>query len=571
MTQPMTEVEYTELIARAGEIAAPLGAFYASDAGAGRVGPVRKDLPKPPPHRWPGLGTKRAPTEEEVKEPCDFPWIAQPMYMLATNAQDLMDHLSYGVQQWQHLADSLRNAAMIYQKTDENAADAITTGGVQEPAPAPASTDGRPGKKLVGGQRRPDNLDTTNKAVKDACGHLRRFADTDHQKNGDLETKSLSRFADEWQKYQQILLDARHRFRPFQSWSGDTHDMVEKELLQHIAWCETMAANCVSLANQARTIIKAHKDAVRDHPTNGAETTAHANDNHAPDTGQETDLATLMVRYIRYYCSNPYETGWFEKNHCGSEGWHKDSGCHFAGGEDCDYVDKPDDLNGYRNFEKRFKKLQDDSDRAQENYKNAVWGLSPISSPTPPQATPIPRPAPPKPPDPNPVNPVNPVNPINPVKPTPNMPFMPQMPQVPQMPQMPTEPDEAAAAGAGRLTGAGVKPASLGGGVKPASFGGAGGGGGPSMPLTPMDAEAAAARAAAGAGPGAASAGRGGAGGMGGMPMGGMPMAPGAGGKGDNEGKGKRVQAEDDALYVEDRSWTEGVIGRRRAKDPEKG
>ena len=52
---------------------------------------------------------------------------------------------------------------------------------------------------------------------------------------------------------------------------------------------------------------------------------------------------------------------------------------------------------------------------------------------------------------------------------------------------------------------------------------------------------------------------------MGGMP-GGMPMAPGAG-KGENEGKGKRVQGEDDALYVEDRAWTEGVIGRRRAKD----
>ena len=41
--------------------------------------------------------------------------------------------------------------------------------------------------------------------------------------------------------------------------------------------------------------------------------------------------------------------------------------------------------------------------------------------------------------------------------------------------------------------------------------------------------------------------------------------------QGGNEGKGKRVQAEDDALYVEDRSWTEGVIGRRRAKDTDKG
>jgi hypothetical protein len=44
--------------------------------------------------------------------------------------------------------------------------------------------------------------------------------------------------------------------------------------------------------------------------------------------------------------------------------------------------------------------------------------------------------------------------------------------------------------------------------------------------------------------------------------MGGAPAAQG----GKNE-KGKRGATEDEALYTEDREWTEGVIGRRRAKD----
>lgn len=41
------------------------------------------------------------------------------------------------------------------------------------------------------------------------------------------------------------------------------------------------------------------------------------------------------------------------------------------------------------------------------------------------------------------------------------------------------------------------------------------------------------------------------------------PMAPGGQ---DQRGKGKRVQSEDEALYTEERQWTEGVIGNRSRK-----
>jgi hypothetical protein len=49
---------------------------------------------------------------------------------------------------------------------------------------------------------------------------------------------------------------------------------------------------------------------------------------------------------------------------------------------------------------------------------------------------------------------------------------------------------------------------------------------------------------------------------------GGMGMAPmaGQGGKG-KDNKAKRAQQEEEALYAEDRPWTEAVIGNRRRKD----
>jgi hypothetical protein len=43
------------------------------------------------------------------------------------------------------------------------------------------------------------------------------------------------------------------------------------------------------------------------------------------------------------------------------------------------------------------------------------------------------------------------------------------------------------------------------------------------------------------------------------------PMA-GQGGKGEDS-KAKRAQQDEEALYAEDRPWTEAVIGNRRRKD----
>ncbi|WP_373234375.1 type VII secretion system ESX-1 target EspB [Mycobacterium marinum] len=100
-------------------------------------------------------------------------------------------------------------------------------------------------------------------------------------------------------------------------------------------------------------------------------------------------------------------------------------------------------------------------------------------------------------------------------------------------------------------------------GVKPMSLGGGGGGGLGGMPMGDAalaggeSVRPAAAGDVAGAGQGGGAAGRGMAGGGMGMPMGGA-------GQGQGGAKSKGAQQDEEALYTEDREWTEAVIGNRR-------
>ncbi|BBX75576.1 secretion protein EspB [Mycobacterium shinjukuense] len=102
--------------------------------------------------------------------------------------------------------------------------------------------------------------------------------------------------------------------------------------------------------------------------------------------------------------------------------------------------------------------------------------------------------------------------------------------------------------------------------VKAASLGGGGGGGVPSMPLAPatgIDAESV--RPAAAGDLGALGQGKAAAGSA--LGGGGMGMPMGAHGQGHGGAKSKGAQQEEEALYTEDRAWTEAVIGNRRRQD----
>ena len=89
----------------------------------------------------------------------------------------------------------------------------------------------------------------------------------------------------------------------------------------------------------------------------------------------------------------------------------------------------------------------------------------------------------------------------------------------------------------------------------------------PAMPLQPaVEAEGVRGGASGAAGrPDLGSLARGASPGMGGGGPMGMPMGAGAGAGGQGgDGKSKRIEGTEEALYTEDREWTEGIIGRRR-------
>jgi len=149
------------------------------------------------------------------------------------------------------------------------------------------------------------------------------------------------------------------------------------------------------------------------------------------------------------------------------------------------------------------------------------------------------------------------------------LPTMPTMPTLPTLPSdVPSDvPADMSVPTDGVLGGVGAGSSKLPAGGLGMRAAAVGGGGVPSMPLQPPVAAEGAGSAAGRGGPNL-----GGAGAMGGAAMGGrggMGMVPpmaGQGGKGEDS-KAKRAQQDEEALYAEDRPWTEAVIGNRRRKD----
>ncbi|WP_205875500.1 EspB family ESX-1 secretion system-associated protein [Mycobacterium camsae] len=143
--------------------------------------------------------------------------------------------------------------------------------------------------------------------------------------------------------------------------------------------------------------------------------------------------------------------------------------------------------------------------------------------------------------------------------------------------QAPMIPPTGGGAGGGMPSGVGADlasareaAASLGKepGMKPMSLGGGGGGGMPSMPLAPATGGLDAGESVRPAGAGElGGVGQSGAAGRGAASGGGMGMPMGGHGQGGGGSKSKGAQQDDEALYTEDRAWTEAVIGQRRRQD----
>ncbi len=314
---------------------------------------------------------------------------------------------------------------------------------------------------------------------------------------------SLSNLSDKWNKLSFALQGDVKRFRIFQDWEGEAATACEASMDQQRQWIVYMAENATALAQQAQFLQQLQTWARRAHPS-------------------LADVKALkkMVQ------------------------------------------------DGDTNAIKVYAEYQQTSEKVMDDYNTKALQVKAINPKKPPAAIKIDPPPPPQ---------------------TPGL-IPTQVMQAAamagggsgsgqQMPMMP--PTGAGAGGGGMPAGVGAELASAreaaanlpkDPGMKPMSLGGGGGGGGgmPSMPLAPatgagggIDGESmrpAGAGDVGGAGQGAGAKGASAGGGGMGMPMGGQ-------GQGGGGSKSKGAQQDDEALYTEDRAWTEAVIGQRRRQD----
>ncbi|MEE6135561.1 hypothetical protein SKC41_04345 [Mycobacterium sp. 050128] len=513
MTQTLN-VEYQELMARADEIEQP-------------PPPIPSTNPSPP---------------------CEISFVKDAATQLALNADTMRLYLTSCEREWQRLAKSLRDAAKAYEEVDTDSAAALDKEMSDSAETSDSGADGVMSAMCDPNQEFPDArlifppapppFEYPYYPVKQAAKEIEA---------GD-QGVAFRAFAQEWDAFQRALQqETLYRFRPFLSWTGEARDAVEANFDRQRRWVNSMVALCSELASQANKVAEAHKKAA-------FVTHDFAQDDEHPTT---KEIARCDDWY-KYYVTNNYNAD--------------------------------DAILWYQN-------LQRQSEESLARYvRNAQLPLTPVIPERAPSAWgfDVPNlgdgedddggknPFDPNPFNPNPYDPNNPYGPKDPSAganlPWTGAPGFPPLPSVPNpgMPSTPTATDSAELSqalkdlkGAG---GAGVRPASVGGaGVRIPPL--------PSTPLqssTPLQAvpgtgaaagsAAMSATAAAGAGRGMPASGAAMGAGMGGM----APTTPGGQGQ-QSAGKAKRVQSEDKPLYIEQRKWTEAVLGNRpRRPVPEK-
>jgi hypothetical protein len=473
---------------------------------------------------------------EDPQPPCGLEMLRDAAEDFATYAGEMRDHLKLFDKTRKELARQLRNAAKAYRHVDEDAAEAVLSGTPLSGVAIPASAGGDFGPTMLGaGAEEPLPEDVVRK--------LHSLEEIALQLEQPDQGASFERFAEQWSKYRDALRHACDRFRPFQEWEGDAATAVGENFDMQRAWLNTMARFSDQMARQAKTVVKEFRSLRDEH------------------------VYAVDARYAR-------RTKWDYRKLVELEQWVKQS-AHTA----------------YQTFMVTYNEATRESQALLTDFRlNSTLPVKPVNPTAPPRITTDIKPPQPWKPATRPTDKdIQKAHILKPAtrpdwmddepKPTPTptptpvpapsnenagMPTGMTSPTMPTMPSTPQTHDAQLAKALSDLKGKGAPGLPhAGGGVKPASVGGAGV---PAAPLQPSGDGEATARPSA-AGPGNPGRGVPGLGAMGGGMGGGMPGGMGQG-AGKDAGKGKRVQgAEEDALYTEDRAWTEGVIGRRRLKD----
>ncbi len=521
----MLSVEYDELIARAAELEAPLPA---------------------------------APAEAPVP-PCEVPFVVDSATQLGLSSGAIRDCIRYCEQEYQALAQSLKNAAQAYEEVDAAAAESM--GGESSGSGATAESSGGDSQALSGGDGQA--MGRTDARTPEGWTPYVILPDSVELPYYDVDTAArdieapdqgpaFSGFAGDWDSYALTLQqDVMPRLRAFEYWDGTAAKAVEANFEAHKKYTIGLVGYCNQIAAQARQVVAAHKWAVTEHPST-----------------YECGLAKMNYLNFMHY----------------------------------------NDPKFLRAFKEDYAKIQQKSEEVLAQYRlQGGMPLAPVYPSAPPTATHIP--------------PADAALPsedsgglgdvlsgaledvlsggLDGVLPGSGGEALPAgggeaLPAgggevlsgvggypysgnlydaVSGLADTVANPYAGTAAGAGDAAAA--SGLSVGSGMKPASVGGGVGGVDvPGTPLQPPTAAESAAQAGAGRGAGIGGvAGAGGGAGAGGAAgsRGGMGMAPmgGAPGAGQGQGQDKKAKrlGEEEEIYTEDRAWTSGIIGIRARND----
>lgn len=452
MTQPQTmTVEQTEILARATEIEEAMTA---------------------------------APTNV-VADACALQVAVNAAQQLNLNADNMRTYLAAGYQEWQKLAQSMRNAAKAYGEVDDDSAQVMNSDG-QGSVSAHSAGTGNAGAAALGDTPTVQAAGPNFTDLKTAAGQIEQPD----------QGVSAAGFRDAWVSYNLKLQSMKKRFRPFQDWTGDAAAAVTASMEQQGEWLDRMAQTSVAMAKQGGFVADSQRTAYANHP-------------------KLYDVQALEAKY-----------------------------------------NSTTDQNTRQQLMQTYATYQQKSDQVLSEY-NGKCILDAVQPPKPAAAVKIDPP-----PDPSQQG-LIPGFVMNGLKNGAAGGLTP-----PMMPPMGGSGGGAPAATSAELASAvheaSNATAAAGAGMKPMSLGGGGMGGAPAAPMAPaIDAESV--RPAATSDVGGAGRGAGVAGGAMGGGAGGMPMGAHGGGQGNSKTKG--TQQDDEALYTEDRAWTEAVIGNRRRQD----
>ncbi|CQD17195.1 ESX-1 secreted protein, EspB [Mycobacterium lentiflavum] len=442
---------------------------------------------------------------QALQAPCNLAPIVAAAEQLVLSANNMRIYLAVGEKERANLAETLRNAADAYEDADEGAAQALRDGTSVSNRPVQHADQAVDRASLKDTRLAADPLPGEFQAVK------QRAFDLEQPDQG----AAFLAFADAWAAHRVALLQAVVRFRPFTEWSGPACSAVEANFDQQRSWLTGMAELCNQLVTQAHAVVDAHRWMRGAHIV-------------FPDLNPAGgDYVLDYAEILR--CEETWERIW----------------------------DDPAQAAYKQSYIEFFQKAQEKSDELVAQYQQkANLPLAPINPPTPPAATAIQPPS-----DDNLPDGGGSLYPDGSAADAPaGVPSVPSIPSLPMgaSPKTPAQPGPALAGS--KDTKVPGLPKAGAPGLKPASVGL----GGPAMPSAPLQdphyTTASPGAAAKGPeGPGLAVPGRGAGGAMGGGGMGAAPL----GAQGDRgAGKGKRLQQDDDAIYTENRAWTEGIIGR---------